>query len=380
MRKQIILLGFFCLIAVSPAAAQTDEAWLAWTGCWRAEGDMSGRALCIVPDGAGIRMITTVGGAIESESRVIANGQPRAIDQEGCSGTETAIWSADRQRVFVNADLNCGNQVRRKLSGIFAMLGPSQWASIQSITSGGAERMHTVRYVEVDRTDVPDEIAQALRDNRLARETVRIAAAARLDLTDVREAVMKVEAAAVEGWITTVGQAFDLDASALIELADAGVPGSVIDVLIAVSHPGHFAVREERASERDTRRRPGGGCYDAYWTDPYDPFGYRYTPYSYGCGGGGWGLYPRWGGYYGGGYYGGGTVIVIDKGVERTRGKVTKEGYKSGRRTNGDSGVGSNPSIPSSTSSTGRSSGSSDSDSRSGSSSGSSRKAKPRGT
>lgn len=368
MRNQWIFSAIISATLASAAhAAQPDDAWLAWVGCWRAEGDGSERSLCIVPDGAGVRMITLNAGRIESESRVVANGQPRTITQEGCTGTETARWSADRQRIFLNANLNCGNNVMRKVSGVFAMMGGSKWASVQSITTAENSALHTVRYVEAQPTTVPADIARAFSDNRLARETVRLFAASRLDLADVKEAVTVVETTVVEGWLTTIGQEFDLDAETLIELADAGVPASVIDVLVAVSNPGHFAVREERANERERAgRRPG--CYDSYWTDPYDPFGYRGSyygaNYGYGCGGG-WGFYPR------GGFWGGGSVIVIDRGPARTRGKVTKDGYKAPRVIDA-------PATTSTTRSpTATSSGDSDSSS-SGSSGGGGRKAKPR--
>ena len=95
MRKQLVLTAFFAALVapVTVQAAPPDEAWLAWVGCWRAEGDSSERSLCIVPDGDGVRMITLNAGKIEAESRIVANGRARAITQEGCSGTETATWS-----------------------------------------------------------------------------------------------------------------------------------------------------------------------------------------------------------------------------------------------------------------------------------------------
>ena len=379
MRKQLILSALFsAAFSASAFAAAPDDAWLAWAGCWKADGDTSGKALCIVPSDDGVRMLTIVGKNIESESRIVASGLPRSITQEGCSGSETAVWSADRQRVFLNAQLNCGNNVSRKVSGMFVMLTPSQWASIQSISAAGGEPvMHTVRYVEAFPADLPDEVEQAFRDNRLARETVRVAAASRLGLDDVKEAVKIAQPNVVEAWITTTNQEFDLDGKTLIELADAGVPSSVIDALVAVSNPRHFAVREERREERTARGRTPGSCFDSYWADPYDPFFYRGGRYGYGCRG------PVWGGgwYPWGGYYGGGTVIVIDRGpiTTREKGKVTKAGYKAPRSRDTTSEPSVTSATPSKTSSTTtKSSGSSDTSS--GSSGDSGRKAKPRGT
>ena len=379
MRTPLFVTAIFSAALASAAqAAQPDEAWLALAGCWRAEGDNTARSLCIVPDGDGVRMITLNAGRIESETRIVANGQPRAITQEGCSGTETAMWSADRQRVFMNADLNCGNNVTRKVSGIFAVLSSAQWTSVQSITTAGNTSVHKVRYVEGEPENLPAEIVQAFRDNRLARQTVRIGAASPLDLDDVIDAAAHAKAEVVEGWLTTVNQEFELDAKALIALSDAKVPASVIDVLIAVSNPRFFAVRDERADDDLRRgRRRGGRCLDSYWSDPYDPFGYRsagYHAYGDGCGGW-WG--PSWGGYWGGGYYGGGSVVVIDRGPLRNGGRVTRGGYKAPRDTDRSASTGTTSittertKAPSS-SSDGKSSSGSDDSSSSG------RKAKPR--
>jgi hypothetical protein len=383
MQKPLFVTAIFAATLASAAhAAPIDDAWLAFAGCWRAEGDSSQRSLCIVPDADGVRMVTINDGKIESETRVVANGQPRTINQEGCSGTETARWSSDRQRVFLSAELNCGNNVTRKVSGMFAVLSGSQWASVQTVSTGGKTSVHKVRYVEAEPEALPSDVAQTFRDNRLARQTVRLGASSPLDLADVKEAVSSMDTATVQGWLWTVNQEFDLNARDLVELADAGVPGSVIDVMIAVSNPKYFAVREERADDRTARdrRRPGGtiSCYDDYWYDPYNPFSYRggfgYRP-GYGCGPG---YYPGWG--WGGGYYGGGTVIVVDRnGPFREKGRVTRDGYKAPRDRDSSPSTGSVTSQPSKqpSSSGSSTSGSSGSSGSSDDSSGS-RKAKPR--
>ena len=231
MRNQLLVTALFAFLAPAAQAAEADDAWLAWVGCWRAEGDSSERSLCIVPDGDGVRLITLNAGRVESESRIIADGKPRTLTQEGCTGTETSRWSADRQRVFLNADLNCGNNVMRHMSGVFAVLPGSQWASVQSVATGDAKRLHTVRYVEAALTNLPDEIARTFRDNRLARETMRLSASSNLDLNDVKEAVSHLDVTVVEGWLTTIGQEFDLDARTLIDLADAGVSTVLVSIV-----------------------------------------------------------------------------------------------------------------------------------------------------
>src|SRR5262245_44721696 len=81
--------------------------WLAWQGCWHADGAPAAEVLCVVPDGAGIRMVTLEDGAVRAESRVIADNRSRTISQEGCRGSEVARWSADRRRVFLISQLTC---------------------------------------------------------------------------------------------------------------------------------------------------------------------------------------------------------------------------------------------------------------------------------
>lgn len=336
MGRQYWLTGAPLLVLVLatnvPAAPgiQQDDGWLAWVGCWKPDGDTSDTRLCVVPAGNGVRMVTLVAGKVETESRLIADGQVHPIDQEGCKGTERAVWSADRQRVFVRSDLTCGTTITRKVTGVFALVSAKEWISVQGVTSGSTTGTRMVRYVEAQPASLPADIAQALQSNRLARETARYSATSLLDLNDVREALANVDTRVVEDWLMTVAQPFDLDGRKLVELADAGVPSSVIDVLVAVSNPDHFAVNDRIDEEdyfREPRRRGGVSCWDASYAGyPYDPFGYRYGGYGYGCYP--TGIYSRWGyGGYGWRYT---PVIVVDRGKVGRGGKVTKGGYSKG--------------------------------------------------
>ena len=392
MRKYSInglaLLFILAFSASAAARVAPDERWLPWIGCWAPDGLASATALCIVPDGDGVRMLTIADGVIESASRVIADGQTRNVTQEGCSGLESARWSADGQRVFMRGELKCGNSIERTVTGIFAILNTREWIIVQSAASSGSNATHSIRYAAVVPDRLPEEVAQAFSDNRLSRETARLAAIQQLDLDDIQEAVAHVEAGVVESWLTARGPQFDLTGKDLLRLADAGVPASVIDVLVAVSNPEHFAVRAaapEDMESRDQDRRiwPGTSCLDeSYYSYPraswYQPFSYRRS-YQYGCGP--IGYYNPWG-YNGLGWgYGGGTVIVVERPRAESRGKVTKGGYSSGRSTSDDTSAKSRsgssaqprPATTGSSASSG-SSGSSSSDSKS-----SGRKAKPRG-
>jgi hypothetical protein len=279
------------LLPSAGSAQAAGDTWLALTGCWHAEGDEAANVLCVVPEGAGVRMVSLVNGVVRSESRIVADGRARQVNQEGCQGNERADWSADRTRLFVHTDQTCGAGLNRKVSGIIALTSPSRWVSVQAVTSGANQSgSRVVQYTAVEPTNLPADIAQAFRGNRLTRETARVAASARLDLSDVREAAAKVDPIVVENWLTVSGPTFELDGKKLAALADAGVNPSVIDALVAVSNPEVFDIKgvtaevvEEGAVRREGRDRYGYGC------DPFD----LWSGYGYGYYGG------NYGGYYG---------------------------------------------------------------------------------
>jgi uncharacterized membrane protein YgcG len=318
----------------------------------------------------------------------MADGQARPVNQEGCQGSERADWSADKTRLFVHTDQTCGAGLNRKVSGIIALTSPSRWVSVQAVTSGASQSgARVVQYTAVEPTNLPAEIAQAVRGNRLSRETARVAASARLDLSDVREAAAKVDPIVVENWLTVTAQTFDLDARKLVALADAGVTPSVLDALIAVSNPERFEIRgvadevvEEGSIRRDRRDRYG-------YCDPYMWWGFEYSAY------GSCSRYNRYGYYgyspYGYDYYNWSLInrpIIIVKGsddddVNPLRPRATRSGYSSGRSSGGVNSAGRSSTAGSSSSGGSTSSTSSGSSSSSGSSTTTTtRTAKPRGS
>ncbi|MGQ0814013.1 MAG: hypothetical protein ACT4O1_06060 [Gemmatimonadota bacterium] len=361
------------------APVSSDGAWLAWQGCWRAVEDAENTLVCIVPDGAGARMVRYVGGAVESETRIIADGVARPFSDEGCTGTQQARWSEDEQRLFLLSDMTCGERTQRKVSGVMAILG-TEWLNVQAITSGENTSTRSARYAAANENGIPKDIARSLRANRLARETARSAAGSLIDLADVQEAVAAIHADAVMAWLTEAGQAFDLTGKKLVSLADAGVPASVIDVLVAVSNPEHFAVRTRTERVDDRGRRTYG--YDPCHTRPYDPwmgpigyshdYGYNRC-YRYGRSFSPWGYGSGWG------YHGAPVIVVRNPTTPNPSARVTRKGYSSGNSSSSSTARENSPS-PKPTGSTTSTKGSNGSDSGGSSSSGSStgRTAKPR--
>jgi len=257
-----------------------------------------------------------------------------------------------------------------------SMVSPSEWLDVRTVDVDGQRLPWVLRYRQASRDDFQaagqgDLIATQGADVRMAR----MAASIPIALDDVIEAVEKVSAETVEIWLIERAEPFALDANRLIEMADAGVPASVIDVVVAVSYPEKFVINQRYAlgppgaEAREGRGRYGYGVgpnpFEDPFYDPYSRYGY-YSPYGYGSrysyGGFGRGYgygYGGYGGYGGLGYgyggyggYGYGPIIVVGRsgggtggGVSgSTRGRVVRGGgYTSAGSGGGNTGRSAQP-------------------------------------
>lgn len=199
-------------------------------------------------------------------------------------------------------------------SGISALVSPDSWIDIQ-VVRVGEERELMVRRFRYDEaaTRLADDPTNTT-DFALAARTARTAASAVVDTADIIEAASIVDAAAVEALLIETNAAFAIDGSALIALAESGVPGEVIDLMVALSFPDYFVVN---GNPEASQAAPSYGAYGypvrffGYWTPAFSPWGWGYTHYpSYGYQG-----YP--------GYPAGGRPPSTGK---RYGGKVVKGG------------------------------------------------------
>ena len=363
------------LVAVSaaPMAAQEmDGRWMAFVGCWEPVSEVSEDGiLCVQFADDGVEAYTMLDGEVATSDLMVADGSRQESSAEGCEGWESAEFSADGRRVFTRSEFVCGGEVRRTATGVMSLIEPTEWIDVRSVDVDGEAVAWVQRYRLVGPSRMAEEgVDDFTQDIGMALRASRIAAARTVELEHVREAATKIDDKAVEAWVAARGDRFDVDADALIELADAGVSASVIDVVVAVSFPMHFAIDEGRSGAVRSgavrqiagggigiRRGYGFGGRSFFWDPFYYGYSSYYSPYSYGRG------------FYGspyGGYYSP-TTVVVDR--RDTGGRVYNgRGYRQGGST------GSASSGPS------RVSGSGGSASSGGSSSGSggSRSAKPR--
>ncbi len=312
------------LLLAVPAYAQntTDPRWTRWTGCWELvtensrEGTPSpsrdGRAsrsqprdpdrpqVCVEASPSGGATFTTrVGTQTPIVQTVVADGTDRPITEDGCTGTQRAEWSADGLRLYARAEMTCKNdQGTRRVSGL-AMLGPDgRWTDVQSVDVGGRVCFRVRHY---RRADGP-------------RPVSGITATA-LTLDEVKEASAKVSPRALEAALVETRASFDLSSKRLLDLQAAGVPASVVDLIVALSYPDRFVIERSAAVDRayapiidDPFTTLGWGFGPAWPYGFYSPLYGAFSPYYYSPF-----AYPYYGGYnpY---YYGGGGWYVVDPG------------------------------------------------------------------
>lgn len=402
-----VLAGAIALTAAAPAHAQAapDGRWQAFVGCWEAVApdgapiaEMKGTNVCVLPASgrSTVDVVMVKNGKAETVSHVEATGEKKTIGRDGCTGVESAEWAADGQRVYLNADINC-NGVARKTSGLLALAPNGQWMDVQGVTAGLNTGVHVTRYRAVsDIAGMPESVRSALAHSDLAVSTARMAATGIVTTDAVVDATKHVDTQVIEAWLLERGQGFALNAKTLVALADAGVPGRVTDLMVALSFPKQFAINQ---SSRDASRQApavasgnnnvvAGRTIPVYVDPAYSPYGWsRYNPYyyGYGYGYGAYGYSPY--GYGGYGYYNSPIVIVrgSDNGTVNAGPSVTSRprvvnggGYSSGSSSSGSSSAGSSGGSSSGGSSSGSGSSGSGSTAGSGEGGSSARTAHPR--
>jgi hypothetical protein len=403
------------LSAAGPARAQqarTDPRWQAWLGCWSpVQGPASdavarGPVVCVIPaSGAGVDIVTVVDTQIVSRDRVDVTGERHATERAGCTGWETAQWSAEGARVYRQSEYTCPGDVKRSTSELIAMTPSWEWLDVQGLVAHGGTGVRVLRYRMAAVPPVA-EIASSLRIAPSDASLARGAAAEPPSAGDIVEAAHQVDPAVVEAWVAEEGEGFALNGRQLAALADSGVPPRVIDVVVAMSYPKVFSVTapstqgefspvdaSRRAPAVDTsyayrQRYDASSLYSPYGWDYYSPYSWSpygyYSPFGYSP----FGLSPYgYGGLYGGGYYGGGTIIIVPTGgtgggaPAQPHGRIVNgRGFTRNQGTNTGARPETRPSAGSSSGSSDRRSGSASpsSGSGAGSSSQSGQKAHPR--
>ncbi|MDQ6738778.1 MAG: hypothetical protein M3Z30_13895, partial [Gemmatimonadota bacterium] len=260
---------FIAAVPGSPiiASAQTVQAtgnWTAWSGCWRPDAPeragIAGSAIaggssavvCVVPlavqlpsqrqSNAGAQIVTIEGGKVAMNDTIVT-GASRTRTARGCTGPESARWSADGRRLYLQSRFDCAGGTVRTSDGMFAISPEGKWVNVESVRAGASRSVNVLRYspTAIPET-LPRQLADELRAGQLATGAARSAASAPLGASDVIDASRNTDSTVVTAWILERRQGFNVDASRLMALADAGVPSDVTDAMVAVSYPKAFTV------------------------------------------------------------------------------------------------------------------------------------------
>ena len=325
---------------VSGQDSDADSRWLPFVGCWEGVGGEEEMGLlCFRMEGEGVTLTNYVNGEVASQESLVADGRRQPVSVDGCEGVEIVRFSEDGRRAFTRTEFLCGDDEPRTGTGVMAFLAPNLWADIRTLEAGDEPFawVQEYRLAGLDRI-VEEGVEDPATGLGMAVRTARAAAAASLDLDDVIEASGQMDAKAVETFLVAKRDSFRPDGQDLVRLADAGVPETVIDAVVAVSHPDRFVVETGGApAQFEGEGRPthyrGYMGFNPFW-GPAFGFSYAYSPYGWGYGYPGYG-YPGYGyGYWG--YRPG--YIVIDK--RPAGGRIYNgRGYSSGYSGSGGAAV-----------------------------------------
>lgn len=305
--------------------------WLAWYGCWTATRDGedgapatgTGRRLCVLPAGSEAVEVRTIdGGRVTRTDTIDASGARRARAREGCRGWEQASWSQDRRRVFTQSEYACEGGTTRTVRGVLALTPDGEWIDVRAVNAGRPAGVQVARFrpLTTPAGEVP-AIDALLAGRGLAIDAARRSAGVSLTPELVAEASRRAGGNSTAAWVATVGQPFALTGRQLLALQQAGVPGQVTDIMIAVSNPQVFTIASAdgqgtpRAAERASRGLATGAPGQTVVLRPstWDPFwALGYGSYAYGLGyGSGYGYGRGYGRYYPGGWFAGGVPVAI---------------------------------------------------------------------
>jgi hypothetical protein len=342
-----------------PAAAQNttlDSRWIPYIGCWKLIAPRQ-TLVCVVPavDSGAVDLVTVENGEGVKAEQIIAGGRRLETAHGECTGWQSARWSTVSDRLYLRSEESCPGWGTRTGSGLLAMTRDGQLLYIQGSTVGLKTGVHVERYGELtDSLALPSEVQDALDALHLdltAVSQARALAKAPLGIDDLAEASRQLNLDVVEAWLVERGSLFNLDGRRLVELAKAGIPSRITDLMIALSYPGVFSIdatahRGERRGDSVVAYGPGAGpiypvsswygscdmdylAFSSNYCDGFSsgyPYGYDFYQHNYpviiifnGSGGGS------------GGGAGGGSSGA------RSHGRVIHgRGYQEGEGTNAD--------------------------------------------
>ncbi len=284
------LVGATATVAAGQPAAPVDTPWLPWLGCWQLVEETGAQpeewedrrsyasrvVVCLTPAanedaGAGDVTVTTIADGDQILVEMLrTDGRPHAVGETSCTGDRRDTWSADGARIFTRSELFCEDDTARLVTGVGLMTSASTWLDIQLVETGGRGAVTVRRYRRASESATTEAGATPLPAplHAQARAAAHLISTTKLSPSDIVEAHGITETAVVEALMVETQSTFELDGHALLELDDAGVPGDLIDLMVALSFPDRFVVDRSRSN---VGALSGGGGFAS--ADPWGPYG-----------------------------------------------------------------------------------------------------------
>jgi hypothetical protein len=363
--------------SVAAQSANTDARWQPYLGCWlpnqtsTAVGAdaVSGSMVCVVPvaGSASVDLATIVNRRVTSRERVTVNGQRESKNADDCPGWETANWSADGKRIYIRSEYSCSNNLTVKGNGVFAMTEGGDFVQVLSSTIGTNAGARVVKFRQADvelapGTMISDSslVTTVASQMPFSLRAARGAAGFTTNANLIVDITKNTNEQIAQAWLGEFGGAMTLNAQELIALSDAGLPGSVTDMMVALSNPTRFQITARGPENApQTANNGNNNAMDPRCSFDYFDLGWssmsRYCMARYGMGWGfGYGSMYRYGmgpwgfnqfgmgNFFGNGYYYGNNPIIIvprDPGNGGSGGRVAGRAVKGGGyTTSGSSG------------------------------------------
>ena len=237
--------------AAAAARDDADTRWQPWLGCWSAtpprfvDLEAEPQQVCVVPAAgtAAVDVVTVTGSKIVSRERIDPNGEHRPGEREGCTGWDSAQWSADMRRVYLQSEYTCTGGVKRATTGLMASAANGDWLDIVGVGLRDKVGVRVLRHRRERRRCrlLPPEIAAAVA--RDSREPAALRALLPVGDAEIIDASKHVSGAVIEAWLAENRQKFTMNGKRLTALANAGVEDRVLDMLVALSYPEAFAIK-----------------------------------------------------------------------------------------------------------------------------------------
>ena len=277
-----VIMAAVLLALPAGASAQEDDRWTPWIGCWTLvneathEGAGAARAsllsppeprevdpeseprACVARVPGGVTITTTVPDQTPTVQTLLADDVSRPISDDECRGTERTSWSTNGRLLFARANVTCADAAPRTITGLGMITAEGQWLDVRTFRIDGRNTTRVSRYERAD--------------------TIRVMGH-HLTVEEIKEASRIVSPTVIEAAIAETRPPLTVKSKQLLELSDAQVPTSVIDVMIAVAYPKQFIVERSRGGYGGASA--SYGLYDPFFDLGYWP-SYYYSPFAYG--------------------------------------------------------------------------------------------------